>query len=822
MADQNGVSVALRAIRGVSITAAVLCASTAVGQETPVAMEISAQPLATAVAELTRATGLQVGSDAALLDDRRSTAVSGTLTPTDALSRMLVGTGLDFVPVGDSGVALVAQADTDGAARSSAVELDTLVITGTRTERSLGELSQAVTVIEREEIERETIFANNNLINLIARLVPGVSPPQGDGRSEDLTIRGRPALLLIDGIPQASNDGFSTEFNAIDPSAIERIEVLRGTSAIYGEGASGGIINIITRRPTDEDRVAFETGGTLRLQPSSLDDGGDGLSGRVDASVSGRHGPFNGLLSVSTDIDQGFFDADGDRIPADIALDNREVNLLAKLGFDIDENQSLSVSYNFFNTNFETEFLPDPAVNALPIGTVSTALNVGDIDFDDTPAQTVQNINLGYSNADLFGSSITAQLYYRKTDIAQQLSDISDAPFLPFFPAAPAIFQTTFNSEEFGGRLVVETPITEDVVLTFGADFSFDDQIGRNNVIDEFLFDTEQRAVVTGTVTAIPGFEQRNVAGFVLGEWQARPALRLNAGMRYEHIRLDIDDFTASPFDAFEGTPEDIEGGTISTDDFVFNAGAVYDVTDALSVRAAFSQGFALPPFLGSTVLAFPVSSGINAVNASTFGIEAEKVNNFEGGISYAAERFFVSLSGFYNFSEEGSSFVFNPNTGFLEQVSAPQRNFGIEFEGDWRPIDRLLLGGSITWTDGNFDPEDDGSFVALTTVDAPPWQLRAFVEDETLPGWRNRLSLLYVGSRDRGFNDGTDPIGIDGYTLVDVLSTYSFGNVAISAGIENLLDNDYIPVSSQSESLNTTRFAGPGRVFALGLRVKF
>ncbi|MEM8825739.1 MAG: Plug domain-containing protein, partial [Pseudomonadota bacterium] len=134
----------------------------------------------------------------------------------------------------DAGSALSPDADETQAGD------ELIIVTATRTARPLGEISQTVTVIDRDEVARETARSNNNLINLIARVAPGVSPPQGDGTSEDFTIRGRPVLFLIDGVPQNSNDGFATEFNAIDPAAIERIEVLRGASAIYGEGANGG------------------------------------------------------------------------------------------------------------------------------------------------------------------------------------------------------------------------------------------------------------------------------------------------------------------------------------------------------------------------------------------------------------------------------------------------------------------------------------------------------------------------------------------------------------------------------------------------------
>ncbi|MFX7540979.1 TonB-dependent receptor plug domain-containing protein, partial [Acinetobacter baumannii] len=71
------------------------------------------------------------------------------------------------------------------------------------------------------------------------------------------TLRGRNLAVLIDGIPQSTTINVRRDLFNIDASAIERIEVLRGPTAIYGDGATGGVINI-TRAP-GEGPVRFTT-----------------------------------------------------------------------------------------------------------------------------------------------------------------------------------------------------------------------------------------------------------------------------------------------------------------------------------------------------------------------------------------------------------------------------------------------------------------------------------------------------------------------------------------------------------------------------------
>lgn len=61
------------------------------------------------------------------------------------------------------------------------------------------------------------------------------------------TLRGRGTLVLLDGMPLNTNRDSARNLASLDPNNIERIEVLRGSSALYGSGATGGIVSITTR-----------------------------------------------------------------------------------------------------------------------------------------------------------------------------------------------------------------------------------------------------------------------------------------------------------------------------------------------------------------------------------------------------------------------------------------------------------------------------------------------------------------------------------------------------------------------------------------------
>ncbi len=150
-------------------------------------------------------------------------------------------------------------------------------------------------------------------------------------------MRGRNVSVLIDGVPQTTNlQSFSREFRTIDPSAIERIEVVRGSTAIYGAQATGGVINIITRRPTEERLSSVTEVGVS----SALTNTRDALGFNAQQTISGRTGSFDLTGTVSLARSGAFYDAKGDRIPFfELGGDSSTVlNLMGKVGVDLATN----------------------------------------------------------------------------------------------------------------------------------------------------------------------------------------------------------------------------------------------------------------------------------------------------------------------------------------------------------------------------------------------------------------------------------------------------------------------------------------------------
>lgn len=749
------------------------------------------------------ANGIALMSVSALEGDRLRVTITGSEAPPQ----------VNIANV-EQGLAFSVTPGTATAETSSLEDTIEIVVSATRTEEPLLQIPRSVTIIEREDIEEQSIFTND-LSTILGNTVPGLGPPTATGSTRFQNLRGRPALILIDGIPQNTNTGFQTELTVIDPSAIERVEVVRGPSAIYGDGATGGIINIITRPPVAAG-LSGEAVITLRPDLGNLADEGFGY--RIATGGSGREGRFDFRINTALDLDQAYFDAEGNRIPPDgLSSDNRTIGILGKLGYDIADDQRIQLSATFFNDNFESEFISDPVVLTIPGIQRARALEVGDIEFDDVPQQNVATVNLTYRHEDLLNSQLDAQFYYRTFDLTQIVADIRGRFGDDLFPFAPRVFQTNLDAEEIGARLQIDSSITDDFSLLWGADFGREKNEAPFNAIDPNAFD-DGEAEVIGTPTQTPPYTLRNVGAFAQVNWEVIDPVVLSGGLRYENIAADVDDFTASPFTNFFAPPPDIEGGRVSTDDVVFNAGIVYRTTPNLSLFFNFAQGFSFPNL--DSVLGF-VPEG---TDIDSFNLEPQKVNNYEVGIRGIWEEVQFSLAGFFNSSELGTALVLRPESVGTEAVRAPQRNFGIELAADWEPSDRWQIGGSFTWNEGDFDPDDSGEFVPLSSIDVQPFSLRLYVENETLPGWRNRLQGLLVGDRDRASNAGVDAFDVDGYFLVDLLSSLEIGPGQLELGVTNLFNIDYFPAESQERIgiQEVRRFAGRGRSLSLRYAVTF
>ena len=158
------------------------------------------------------------------------------MTPLNPLARAVALACL----VLSGGVALAQNADAP---------VQEVVVTATRNSKSVDRIPGAVSVISQKELETQYLLADDPSAAL-ATYIPGYAPSRQKMSSTGESLRGRNALILLDGVPQTNPlRGGMREGYMADTAIIERVEVINGASAMQGMGATGGIINYITKTP---------------------------------------------------------------------------------------------------------------------------------------------------------------------------------------------------------------------------------------------------------------------------------------------------------------------------------------------------------------------------------------------------------------------------------------------------------------------------------------------------------------------------------------------------------------------------------------------
>jgi len=163
------------------------------------------------------------------------------------------------------------------AAEEKVFDLGEVVITPTRTPKLLGDVSLHTTIITKEEIARS---GARNIGEVIEKETGVKVDSYGAmGARTEVSMRGsteKQVLVLIDGQRMNCPRGGYTRLNEFPLlEHIERVEIVRGPgSALYGSGAMGGVVNIITREPPKKPETTFSSSyGTHRTQIHSFSHG---------------------------------------------------------------------------------------------------------------------------------------------------------------------------------------------------------------------------------------------------------------------------------------------------------------------------------------------------------------------------------------------------------------------------------------------------------------------------------------------------------------------------------------------------------------------
>ena len=215
-------------------------------------------------------------------------------------------------------------------AAESSVELQEVVVTATKTERSTQDITQSVTVITADDLKYSSATTVAEAVKSATSV--DIREYGSPGATSTISLRGagyQQVLVLVDGkrMNSASSGGYDLSTLAVPLDSIEQIEIVRGSaSALYGADAVGGVVNIITKKPT-ETTVSM----TGSVGPHAYASAGAGLSGRADSLYF--------VLSAAKERSHG-------------NLDNNAYDKLTggiKLGYDLDTTSSIEATVDYLD-----------------------------------------------------------------------------------------------------------------------------------------------------------------------------------------------------------------------------------------------------------------------------------------------------------------------------------------------------------------------------------------------------------------------------------------------------------------------------------------
>jgi iron complex outermembrane receptor protein len=674
-------------------------------------------------------------------------------------------------------------------AAETSADIETISVSATRSSYPVSTVPATITVIDQEELKAQ-LAVTQDLSQILGNLLPSFSPSRQKLTANGETLRGREPLYMVDGVPQSTplRNG-SRDGNTIDPAMIERIEIIRGANAIQGMGASGGIINIITKSPGEQKHQVSLSGSV----PTT--GGSDTQNYKASYLFSEQFDDVSLVTGAAYNKTGLYLDGEGNPIGVDTTqgdtMDSDAVDLFIKTKWQMTEQQSLQLMINHFDLKGNNNYVTVNGNAAQGIPTTSTRGVT-----EGKPSQNkVTSASLDYQHQAIAGGQLSLQLFAQ--DFASMFGGSRAAVFQD--PALGTnIFDQSQNiSEKIGSRL---TWFRADV-----ADTGMDLSTGL-----DWLQDSTYQELVMSNRNWVPETEFTNYAPFVQLRYNQVKNWTFSAGARYEYGRLSVADFTtlASSNSSY------VTGGEPSFNELLKNFGVVHQWSDSLRLYASYSEGFSMPD----------VGRVLRAINkpdqsvAQFLNLQPVVSDNAEVGIELTENSYRLQLSYFQSDSDLGSRLQADAD-GIYSVMREQTEISGFEAEGEYNLHENSTLGFTYARTEGRYDSNKDGQVDKdLGGINIAPERLNLY----WLQQWPMQLSSRVQFSQlfDVDYNDGSS---FDGYHTLDLSGRYetnSWGSWTV--GLENALDKQYITYYSQTTPANSSYFAGLGRSLNLNWQMAF
>ncbi|MGA0116722.1 MAG: TonB-dependent receptor [Burkholderiales bacterium] len=659
-----------------------------------------------------------------------------------------------------------------------------MVVTATRFEDRVDDKPVNMTVITSDDIQRSTAKTVPELLSEQA----GVQIHDFFGNNAATTtvdLRGfgvtgtQNTLILVDGRRIADIDLSGVQWSALPLSDVERIEIVRGGgSVMYGDGATGGVINIITRSPFDRHGT-----GSVRARIGSYDTVETGLTAQY-------RGERMGIGVAASNLE-----SDGYRVNNH----NRQTNASADLRLLTESGEvavKLATDHQGLRLPGARQVQPSTGVNQLvsdrrgaqtPLDYAQRNGNRMTVDWRHRIGSGEFNLAAGWRNKEQisyfdFGGFPDYRIAY--------LDVWSLSPRVRWTAAFPGGSHT----------------------LVAGLDwYQWNYRLQRSN----------SAANITNPFNVIDA-QQQTMGVYLHDTLKVSPRLTLTAGVRHEQFKADAEDRfdAAAPGGAFgSGAPAALQRES----ERAYEAGARFALTPAVALigKTARSYRFANIDEIYETSVLF--------TNQFQF-LRPQTAQHHELGMEWQRTGIWLRAALFeMNVRDEIHLDAFTAGIGNTNLP--PSRRRGLELEGKWQASRALSLLGAYTHTEAEFR---DGVFPGGGTAVAISGKTVPLVPRHKLnlgATWafsqHTRLSatLAHVGEQFMDNDEGnTLGVKIPAYTVADLKLLHRQGAWTLSAVINNLFDREYYnyAVRSQFVADRYNAYPLPGRNAGIAVEYAF
>jgi pesticin/yersiniabactin receptor len=652
--------------------------------------------------------------------------------------------------------------------------LEPLTVTANKRVQSLDEVDGAVTVRTAEDLEQAGVTRVDDL----ERVFPGLMiRDRGNRAYSNITVRGvtspdfyNPAVqVYVDGVPQ-DQTYFTQQLLNVD-----RIELLRGPQGtLYGRNAYGGVINIVTRKPSD--KVEGLVGGEISSGERRTDLLGMAplvpgkLFGEVGLRWSQELGRIDNLTSGESDFDDAISRQGRLRLryaptggPLDISVSAQRETLR---GHDEVYVGDSNLGYQFANGSFGSQMTYERNVNSYSLS----------VDYD-------------FGSAKL--SSITAL-----QDRSMPRIMITPPSLVSGSSLAP---QYHYHEEQ--------DSLSQELRLSFGEGQRLSGVVGVYAQATDFR--RMQPAIVPyGLSASRNDVNTKSYAGFGEATYKLTEKLDLTAGLRYALEQAEVDyagSFRFQADDSFEDISPKIALG--------------YQLAPKSRVYASVSRGFKPGGFNHAVS---NQNDRIPYTSETSINYEIGWRAGLFGGLAD------LSTAAYYILAQEKQFYVGNPGSQVLRNIGDAESR-GVELDVSVYPTKNLTVTGGLAVGESTFTDARDpinGTVYDGKTVPYAPEQIynlsaRYIIPQKALPG---ELSLRGAARyySETFFNEANS-LSQGGYSLFDASVDLDLDNgLMLGLFADNIADKLY-RTSSYNFSGSTRRSTlGEGRVIGLNGRLRF